>query len=111
MFFEILKTFNEVVNTIFWNDGISQESVHCTCIAAISIDSIMKTDKKNYPQVYVGECEYEIKKKKMSRFIDIELDLNDLDDSNYSKKKIYFFCFNCLSVVYSKETKPKLKKD
>ena len=91
MFFEILKTFNEVVNTIFWNDGISQESVHCTCIAAISIDSIMKTDKKNYPQVYVGECEYEIKKKKMSRFIDIELDLNDLDDSNYSKKKFIFF--------------------
>ena len=53
----------------------------------------MKMDKKNYPQVYVGECEYEIKKKKMSRFIDIELDLNDLDDSNYSKKKNLFFLF------------------
>ena len=60
--------------------------VYYTCIAAISIDSIMKMHKKNYPQVYLGECEYEIKKKKINRFIDIELDLNDLDDSNYSKK-------------------------
>ena len=61
--------------------------VYYTCIAAINIDSIMKMHKKNYPQVYLGEYEYEIKKKKINRFIDIELDLNDLDDSNYSKKK------------------------
>ena len=40
----------------------------------------MKMDKKNYPQVYLGECKHEIKKKKMTRFIDVELDLNDSDD-------------------------------
>ena len=32
--------------------------------------------KKNYPQVYLEECKYKIKKKKMSRFIDVELELD-----------------------------------
>ena len=76
-----VKAFNGVVNAIFWNDEIPQENVHYTCIAAVSIDSVMKMDKKNYPQVYLEECKYEIKKKKMARFIDVELDLDDSDDS------------------------------
>ena len=40
----------------------------------------MKIDKKNYPQ----QCNYKIKRKKMVNLIDVELDLdsNDLDDSN-----------------------------
>ena len=33
------------------------------------------------------ECKYEIKKKKMTRFIDVELDLDDSDDSkDYNSK-------------------------
>ena len=53
--------------------------MHYTCIAAINIDSDVKMDKKNYPQVYLEECRYEIKKKKMVRFIDAELELDDYD--------------------------------
>ena len=33
-------------------------------------------EKNNYPQVCLEECKYKIKKKKISRFIDIELVLN-----------------------------------
>ena len=36
----------------------------------------------NNPQVYFEKCKYEIKKKKMIKFIDTELDLNDFDNSN-----------------------------
>ena len=32
--------------------------MHYTCIACITIDSVMKMDKKNYPQVYLEECKY-----------------------------------------------------
>ena len=40
-------------------------------------------DKKNYPQAYLKECKYEIKIKKMTRFIDFELDYSgDSNDSN-----------------------------
>ena len=75
------KIFNDVVNTIFLDNEIPKERNHYTSIAAICIDSIMKIDKKNYPQVYLEQCKYEIKKKKMVNFIDVELDL-DLNDSD-----------------------------
>ena len=33
----------------------------------------MRMEKKNYPQVYLEECKYRIKKIQMSRFINTEL--------------------------------------
>ena len=44
-----------------------------TCVACITIDSVMRMEKKNYPQVYLEECKYRIKKIEMSRFINTEL--------------------------------------
>ena len=44
-----------------------------TCAACITIDSVMRMEKKNYPQVYLEECKYRIKKIEMSRFINTEL--------------------------------------
>ena len=40
--------------------------MHYTCIACITIDSIMKIGKKNYPQVYLEEYKYGIKKIQVS---------------------------------------------
>ena len=42
----------------------------------------MKTNKKNYPQVYLEECKYKIKKIQMSRFINTELESDSYLDSN-----------------------------
>ena len=81
------KIFNGVVNAIFWNDEISKEDIHYTCIAAINIDSVKKKDKENYPQVYLEEWEYDIKKKKMVRFTDAELALDDSD--NFDSEQLY----------------------
>ena len=47
--------------------------MHYTCIACITIDSVIKIDKKNYPQVYLEECKYRLKKIKITRFINTEL--------------------------------------
>ena len=47
--------------------------MHCTCIACITIDSVMKMDKKDYPQVYLEECKYKVKKMQISRFVSAEL--------------------------------------
>ena len=49
-----VKTFNKVVNTIFWNSEILSEGLHYTCIVVISIGSVMKIYKKNYLQVYLN---------------------------------------------------------
>ena len=47
-----VRGFNGVIKTNFLGDEIPKENVHFTCIACITIDSVMKMEKKNYPQVY-----------------------------------------------------------
>ena len=47
--------------------------MHYTSIACITNDSVMRMDKKNHPQVYLGECKYRVKKIQMSRFRNTEL--------------------------------------
>ena len=42
-------------------------------IAFVTIDSIMRMERKNYLQVYLEECKYRIKKIKMFRFINTKL--------------------------------------
>ena len=58
--------------------------MHCTGIACIVINSVIKMDEKYFLQVYLEECKYKIKKIQMSRFIDAELksDSDDSDDSD-----------------------------
>ena len=48
--------------------------MHYTCIACVTIDSVIKKNKKSYLQVYLEECKYKIKKIQMSRSISAELD-------------------------------------
>ena len=45
-----------------------------TCIACLTIDSLVRVDKKNCPQVYLEECKYKIKKIQTPRFINAELE-------------------------------------
>ena len=53
---------------------LPKENMHYTCIACITIYSIMKINKKNYLQVYLEECKYRVKKIQMSRFISPKLE-------------------------------------
>ena len=48
--------------------------MHYTCVAYITIDSVMKMEKKNYLQVYLEESKYKIKKIKRPEFINNELE-------------------------------------
>ena len=64
--------FDSVIKTNFLGNGVPKENMYYACIACITIDSVMRTDKKNHPHVYLEECKYRIKKIQMSRFINIE---------------------------------------
>ena len=63
-----------MTKTNFLGDEIPRENVHYSCIACTTIDSVMRMEKKNYPQVYLEECKYKIKKIKMTKFINAELE-------------------------------------
>ena len=55
---------------------------HYICIPAIDIDSVLKIDKKAYPQAYLEECKYKLKKRKIVSFIDSEIIDDDSDDDD-----------------------------
>ena len=67
-------------------DEVQKENKHCTCIARITIDSVMRMDKKNYPQVYLEEYEYRVRKIQVSRFINAELESDSESDSKAGSK-------------------------
>ena len=52
------------------------------CIACITIDSVIRIDKKNYLQVYLEECKYRVKKIQISRSINTELKSDSDSDSD-----------------------------
>ena len=70
----ILTTFNN-------NIIVPTEKNHYICIPAIDIDSVLKIDKKAYPQAYLEECKYKLKKRKLVSFIDSEI-IDDDSDSD-----------------------------
>ena len=51
-------------------------------MAAICIASVLRVGKENYPQVYLEECKYKTRKRKLVDFIDDEVDPSS-DDSDY----------------------------
>ena len=80
-----LKIFKKKNLTKFNNNIVPMEKNHYICIPAIDIDSVLKIDKKAYPQAYLEECKYKLKKRKIVSFIDSEIidDDSDNDDDDY----------------------------
>ena len=68
-----VRELDGVIKTNFLGNAIPKENMHYTCIACITVDSILRTNKKNYPQVYLEECKYKIKKIQILKFIKTEL--------------------------------------
>ena len=48
---------------------MSKENIHYSCIACITIDSVINFNNKNHLQVYLEECKYRIKKVQMPKSI------------------------------------------
>ena len=83
-----LKIYKNVNITTFTNNVIPEENTHYTCISAIDIDSVLKIDKKAFPQAYLEQCKYKLKKRKRSRYID-HLEIIDYDSENDSDSDNY----------------------
>ena len=69
-----LKIFNGTNRTTFTDNIIPFEKNHYTCIPAIDIDSVLKIDNKRaYPQAYLEQCKYKLRKRRAVNFIDDEI--------------------------------------
>ena len=72
-----LKIFNKINRTTFNN-----EKNHDICIPAIDIDSVLKIDNKRaYPQAYLEQGKYKLKKRNIVNYIDDEI-IDDDSDSD-----------------------------
>ena len=80
-----LKIFNKINRATFNNkNNIPIERNHYICIPAIDIDSVLKIDNETaYPQAYLEQCKYKLKKRKIVNYIDDEI-IDEDSDSDYN---------------------------
>ena len=77
-----VREFDGKIKTNFLGNEVPKENMHYTCIACITIDSVMRMNKINYSQIYLEECKYKAKKIQMSRFISTELESDSDSESD-----------------------------
>ena len=62
----------------------------------ILIDSVFRTGKNYYPQVFLEECKYVVKEKKIPKYITDDIKISsdsDRENSVFEAYKKYFFIF------------------
>ena len=78
-----IKTYADSIITNFHNKKMPKEKAPCKCLSIIVIDSVIKTNKKYYPQTLLEECKYTQGKIKIKNYINEDLEDSDSDsDSN-----------------------------
>ena len=70
-----------MIKTKFLSNEVPKEEERYTCIACITIDFAVRMENKNYPQVYLEERKYKIKKTKMTNLIKTELESESESES------------------------------
>ena len=68
---------------IFITKKMPKDKAPCKCLSMIILDSIIKANKRYYPQTLLEECKYVQEKIKIENHIDNDLEKSELDsDSN-----------------------------
>ena len=84
-----IRSYGDKVNTSFQGKKVLKENASYKCLSLIMLDSVIRVNKKHYPQTLLEECKYEIKKNKMEKLIDDDLDPsssdNETDSETYSE--------------------------
>ena len=83
-----VRKFDSKIKINFLGKGAPKKNIHYNFIACIIIDSVMRIDKKNHPQVSLEECKYRAKKIQMSRFINTELSDSESDSEPDLKSEL-----------------------
>ena len=58
-----IRSYKDRVDTDFYGKGIPRKNAACNCLSLIVLESVIRASKKYYPQTFLKECKYEIKKK------------------------------------------------
>ena len=67
-----IKMYEDRVNTNFQDKKVPKENVSYKCLLLIMLDSVIRVNKKYYPQTLLEECKY----------VNDDLDLSSSDESD-----------------------------
>ena len=85
-----IKIYPGSMTTNFHNKKMPKEKAPCKCLSIIMIDSVIKANKKYYPQTLLEECKYTQEKIKIENYIneDLEDSESDSDSNNETESDI-----------------------
>ena len=72
-----IKMYGDRVNT-----KLPKENASYKCLSLIMLDSVIRANKKFYPQTLLEECKYVIRKNKMENFINNDLNLSSSEETD-----------------------------
>ena len=79
------KIYAGSIITNFHNKKIPKQNVNvnapCKCLSMVMLDSVIKVNKKYYPQTFLEECKYAQEKIKIESYID------DDDDDDFAESQ------------------------
>ena len=82
-----IKIYADSMVANFHNTKMPKEKTPCKCLSIIMIDSVIKANKKYYPQTFLEECKYVQEKTKIENHIDEHLK-SDSDSSEETESDI-----------------------
>ena len=77
-----IKIYAGSMITNFHNKKTLKEKAPCKCLSIIMLDSVIKANKKYYPQTLSEECKYVQEKIKIENFIDDDLEKSESDSDS-----------------------------
>ena len=82
-----IKIYADSIITNFHNKRMPKEKAPCKCLSIIMIDSVIRVNRKYYPQTLLEECKYIQEKIKIVNYVDEDLENSESDsDSNNEAK-------------------------
>ena len=78
-----VKVYYDRVNTNFQGKETPKRDSSYKCLSLIMLDSVVKVEKKYYPQVFFEECKYVKSKNKIFNYINDGLEMTSLDVDDY----------------------------
>ena len=77
-----IKMYEDSMNTNFQGKKVPKENASYKCLSLIMLGFVIRVSKRYYPQVYLDECKYVVKKARMQNLISDDLDLSSSDESD-----------------------------
>ena len=84
-----IRTYEDRIITNFQGKKVPKENASYNCIALVGIDCVIRINKKYYPQAYLNERKYRIRKNRTENLIKDDLELSSSDESDYESCNEY----------------------